>query len=87
MNQQVFKQPKIMRSRKMLRKMSVRLNVRMSKIMRTLIKVGVLMYATYTNYPTLYRFGDFITTLNSTNMLENDFLNKYEVLIMNCLCF
>ena len=54
MNQQVFKQPKIIRSRKMLRKMSVRLNVRMSKIMRTLIKVGVLMYAMYTNYPTLY---------------------------------
>ena len=31
-------------------KMSVRVNVRMSKIMRTLIKVGVRTYATYSSY-------------------------------------
>ena len=33
--------------------MSVRVNVRMSKIMRTPIKVGVSTYATYTNCRTL----------------------------------
>ena len=33
--------------------MSVRVNVRMSKIMRTLIKVAVRRYATYANYRTL----------------------------------
>ena len=35
--------------------MSVRLNVHMSKIMRTLIKVGVHTYATYDNCQTLMK--------------------------------
>ena len=30
--------------------MSVRINIRMSKSMRTLIKIGVRTYAMYTNY-------------------------------------
>ena len=34
--------------------MSVRVNVHMSKSMRTHIKLGVLMYATYANGRTLY---------------------------------
>ena len=50
----------IIRTRKILRtltnhreNMSVLVNVRMSKIMRTLVKVGVRTYATYANCRTL----------------------------------
>ena len=53
-----------MRTRKILKtlknhrgKMSVRVNVRMSKIMRTPIKVSVHTYATYANCRTLYLFN------------------------------
>ena len=53
-----------MRTRKILKtlknhrgKMSVRVNVRMSKIMRTPIKVSVRTYATYANCRTLYLFN------------------------------
>ena len=56
MQQQVFKQYKIIRTRKLAnhtRKMGVRVNVRISKIVRTLIKVGVRKYATYVNCRTL----------------------------------
>ena len=37
--------------------MSVRVNVRMSKIMRTPIQVGVRTYATYANCRTLIQFN------------------------------
>ena len=57
---EVFKQFKTIRTTKILKplrrneeKMSVRVNVRISKIMRTPIKVGVRMYTTYANCPTV----------------------------------
>ena len=33
----------------------------------------------------IYWFDNYITTLYSINMLEKDFPNKYDVLILNCL--
>ena len=51
---------KIIKTRKILKtlknhrsKMNVRVNVRMARIIRTLIKVEVRTYATYANYRTL----------------------------------
>ena len=35
------------------KKMSIRLNIRMSKTMHTLIKVGISTYATYANCRTM----------------------------------
>ena len=45
--------------------MSVRLNVHMSEIMRTLIKVGVRSYAMYANFQTLQDIYNIVSRPNN----------------------
>ena len=55
--------------------MSLRLNVHITKIMRTLTKVGVHTYATYANCRTLNKLYKTLG-YGSRDMLKSDFFRK-----------
>ena len=66
--------------------MSVRLNVHITKIMRTLTKVGVHTYATYANCRTLNKLYKTLG-YGSRDMLKSDFLESgWEWFLHHILC-